>query len=188
MPKFGVLVPLADGLTNGRFLGTFGAVLEECGVESVYAVEHVVVGEDFTRLYAQAIGRQLPSGRKPTPAPDPLELLAYLAAVTETVKLGTAVVVAPLHSPAVLAKRAATVDRLSDGRMLLGLGNHMFSAAKSDLEADVVDRRGEQGCKFGRRRRGQIDRKPRQQSLEQLRLMPPQRMTLAAPEKGAACS
>jgi probable F420-dependent oxidoreductase len=54
--------------------------------------------------------------------PDPLELLAFAAAVTDRLMLGTCVVVAPLHSPAVLAKRAATVDLLSGGRMMLGLG------------------------------------------------------------------
>src|SRR5438270_2972798 len=123
MLKLGVMAPFAEGLiTYGPFLRDFGGVLEECGVESIYTVEHVVVGEEFMRLYAEAIGRALPSGRNRTPMPDPLELLAYLAAVTTTVNLGTAVVVAPLHSPAVLAKRAATVDRLSGGRMRLGLG------------------------------------------------------------------
>jgi probable F420-dependent oxidoreductase len=54
--------------------------------------------------------------------PDPLELLAFLAAASPTLTLGTAMVVAPLHAPAVLAKRAATVDRLSGGRLQLGLG------------------------------------------------------------------
>jgi probable F420-dependent oxidoreductase len=61
-------------------------------------------------------------GAPRTPMPDPLETLAFVAAVTTTLRLGTAVVVAPLHSPAVLAKRAATLDRLSDGRFTLGLG------------------------------------------------------------------
>jgi len=56
------------------------------------------------------------------PMPDPLELLAFLACASSTLRLGTAMVVAPLHSPAVLAKRVATVDRLSGGRVELGLG------------------------------------------------------------------
>ena len=56
------------------------------------------------------------------PMPDPLELLAFLACASSTLRLGTAIVVAPLHSPAVLAKRVATVDRLSGGRVELGLG------------------------------------------------------------------
>jgi probable F420-dependent oxidoreductase len=141
MLKLGVMAPFAEGLiTYGPFLRDFGALLEECGVESVYTVEHVVVGEEFMRLYAAAIGRELPSGRNRTPMPDPLELLAYFAAVTSTVKLGTAVVVAPLHSPAVLAKRVATVDRLSGGRMLLGLGIGWQEAEYAAVGASFHDR------------------------------------------------
>jgi probable F420-dependent oxidoreductase len=141
MLKLGVMAPFAEGLiTYGPFLGKFGAVLEECGVESVYTVEHVVVGEQFMQLYAQAIGKELPSGRNRTPMPDPLELLAYFAAVTETVKLGTAVVVAPLHSPAVLAKRVATVDRLSGGRMMLGLGIGWQEAEYAAVGASFKDK------------------------------------------------
>jgi probable F420-dependent oxidoreductase len=51
-----------------------------------------------------------------------LELVAYMAACTTELVFGTAVVVAPLHSPAVLAKRAATIDVLAGGRFRLGLG------------------------------------------------------------------
>jgi probable F420-dependent oxidoreductase len=54
--------------------------------------------------------------------PDPLELLAWLAAQSTSLLLGTAVLLAPLHSPVTLAKRAATVDVLSQGRLVLGLG------------------------------------------------------------------
>jgi probable F420-dependent oxidoreductase len=141
MLKLGIMAPFAEGLiTYGPFLRDFGAVLEEGGVESVYTVEHVVVGEEFMRLYSQAIGKELPSGRNRTPMPDPLELLAYFAAVTETVKLGTAVVVAPLHSPAVLAKRVATVDRLSGGRMLLGLGIGWQEAEYAAVGASFQDK------------------------------------------------
>jgi probable F420-dependent oxidoreductase len=49
-------------------------------------------------------------------------LLPALAAVTERVRIGTLVSPTSVHHPALLAKRASTVDRLSDGRMVLGLG------------------------------------------------------------------
>lgn len=51
-----------------------------------------------------------------------LSLLAYLAGLTSTIRLGTAVVVVPWHNPALLAEQAATVDLLSNGRLDLGLG------------------------------------------------------------------
>jgi probable F420-dependent oxidoreductase len=57
-----------------------------------------------------------------TVMPDPLDWLAFAACATRTVKLATGVLLLPLHSPVLLAKRVATIDVLSGGRMLLGVG------------------------------------------------------------------
>ena len=54
--------------------------------------------------------------------PDPLELLAFFAALTTKLRFGTAVVVAPAAQPGGVGQRAATLDRLSDRRFMLGLG------------------------------------------------------------------
>jgi probable F420-dependent oxidoreductase len=123
----GVLLPLAPGqITSGDFLREWVAVVEECGVESVWGVEHVVIANEYDPKYPYSESGQFPSGSGAVagarPMPDPLDTLAYLAAVSRTVKLGTSVVIAPLHSPAVLAKRVSTIDNLSGGRMVLGLG------------------------------------------------------------------
>ncbi|GIG23081.1 F420-dependent oxidoreductase [Cellulomonas chitinilytica] len=53
---------------------------------------------------------------------EPLVTLAYVAAVTQQVRLGTSVLVAPLRDPFVLAKQVATLHQLSTGRVVLGLG------------------------------------------------------------------
>jgi len=120
---FGVLAPFVDGLvTDGDFLKEFAATLEECGADSVWTVEHVVVAETYEPLYPYSADGRMPSGPGVAPMPDPLELLAFLACASSTLLLGTSVVVAPLHSPAVLAKRAATIERISGGRLRLGLG------------------------------------------------------------------
>jgi len=57
-----------------------------------------------------------------TVMPDPLEWLAFVAAGTSRLRLGTSVVIASQHSAAILAKRVATLDALSRGRVLLGVG------------------------------------------------------------------
>jgi probable F420-dependent oxidoreductase len=53
---------------------------------------------------------------------EPIETLAYIAAKTERIKLGTSIINAPFHSPLVLARRFATLDQFSDGRVIAGLG------------------------------------------------------------------
>jgi probable F420-dependent oxidoreductase len=121
--RIGVIAPFVDGLiTSGTFLSEYAGVLEECGVESVWTVEHVVVAETYESRYPYSASGRMAGQPGSVPMPDPLELLAFLACASSTLRLGTAIVVAPLHSPAVLAKRVATVDRLSGGRVELGLG------------------------------------------------------------------
>ena len=123
MTKLGLLLPYTDGMiTSPSFLRRWFRTVEDLGVESVWAVEHVVVADAYEPRYPYSPDGRMPSAAGLVPMPDPLELLAFAAAVTDRLVLGTCVVVAPLHSPTVLAKRAATLDRLTDGRFLLGLG------------------------------------------------------------------
>jgi probable F420-dependent oxidoreductase len=67
-----------------------------------------------------------PSGRMPGPEdseiPDPLIWLAHLSAATERIRLATGILILPQRNPVVLAKEVATLDRLSSGRVELGIG------------------------------------------------------------------
>ena len=137
------MAPCVDGLiTSGSFLQELAGVLDECGVESVWTVEHVVVAEQYDPRYPYSSDGRMGSRPGLVPMPDPLELLAFFAAASPTLRLGTAMVVAPLHSPTVLAKRAATIDRLSGGRLMLGLGIG-WQKEEYDAVGAAFDHRGD---------------------------------------------
>jgi probable F420-dependent oxidoreductase len=96
---------------------------QAAGFESLWAPEHVVVavGEGATPYGGSADGRMDRLWRRGG-IPDPLVWLAFVASQTSTIKLGTNVVILPEHQPAVIAKSVATLDALSGGRVLLGIG------------------------------------------------------------------
>jgi probable F420-dependent oxidoreductase len=134
--KFAVVAPVAAGVTaDPVWMGEFARHLEACGFESIVAVEHTVLVTQYTSVYPYD-----PSGRvELTPAgpvPDPLDLLAFLAGQTTTLGLATGVLVLPNHHPVVLAKRAATVDVLSGGRLRLCVG---VGWLREEVEACGVD-------------------------------------------------
>jgi probable F420-dependent oxidoreductase len=79
---------------------------------------HALWGTDFispTPMYG------IPDGEKPNWY-EPLIAIAYCAAQTKRIKLGTGLILAPFRDPVILAKQVATLDQFSKGRMLLGLG------------------------------------------------------------------
>ncbi|MDR3661657.1 MAG: LLM class F420-dependent oxidoreductase [Mycobacterium sp.] len=120
--KFAVVAPVATGVTaDPAWMTQFARHLEACGFESLVAVEHTVLMTQYSSVYPYAAsGRvEIPSD---CPVPDPLDLLAFLAGQTNTLGLATGVLVLPNHHPVVLAKRVATLDVLSGGRIRLAVG------------------------------------------------------------------
>ncbi|MFV0526334.1 MAG: LLM class F420-dependent oxidoreductase [Acidimicrobiales bacterium] len=86
---------------------------EAAGYESVWTGEHIVLPDP----------QAPPSPAAPeTPMVDTAASLAYLAGLTSTIRLGTGIIILPQRRPAVLAKSLASVDHLSGGRLIFGLG------------------------------------------------------------------
>ena len=94
---------------------------EASGFDSMWTFEHVVYPNEYVSPYPGS-----PDGRLPmppsTPIPDPLVWLSYIASATTTLRLGTGILILPERNPVVLAKELATLDRLSGGRLLFGIG------------------------------------------------------------------
>ncbi len=102
-PKFALAIPqvLSQSPVETSSLQAFLRRAEEMGYHSAWALE-------------QILGR--------APALEPVTLLSYAAAVTRTLRLGSAVLIASLRNPVQLAKSLATLDQLSGGRLIVGVG------------------------------------------------------------------
>lgn len=121
-PALGYIPPMTKGITDDPdYIIPLLEMLEEEEVESIWTVEHVVMADQYEPLYPYSADGRAPTAPD-TLMPDPLEWLAFAAARTEKIRLGTAVVIASQHSAAILAKRVATLDALSRGRVRLGVG------------------------------------------------------------------
>lgn len=95
---------------------------EQLGFESLWTVEHVVVPSGYESTYPYDRSGKMAGGAEEFDLPDPLIWLAYVAAVTERIKLGTGILILPQRNPLVVAKEIATLDAMSGGRVILGTG------------------------------------------------------------------
>ena len=118
--KFG-LIPVNIGVTSVEQMTGLAMLAESCGYESVWTFEHVIVPLDYDSKYPYNA-----EGKMGVPPDanfvDPLIALAHIAAQTTTLKLGTGVNILPQTNPLYMAKQAASLDFISQGRLLLGLG------------------------------------------------------------------
>lgn len=119
--KFGIAFANTGPFAQPATAVEFARAAEAAGFESLWTVEHVVVPSGYQSAYPYD-----PSGKMPGPddmdIPDPLIWLSYVASATSTIKLATGILILPQRNPVVLAKEVATLDQLSGGRMVLGIG------------------------------------------------------------------
>lgn len=130
--------PAYYGVDPDRIM-TYARHAEDCGFESLYLPEHVVLypGARFGAF-------ELPPS---LPYLDPLDCLSFVAAATERILLGTGVLLLPYHHPVILAKRLATIDVLSKGRMRLltvGLGTLPGEARAVGVDFGTRGRRADE--------------------------------------------
>ncbi|MGH9214328.1 MAG: LLM class F420-dependent oxidoreductase [Acidimicrobiales bacterium] len=107
--------------TSAAAARALGQAAEDAGIESLWTVEHVVVPQGYQSEYPYDRSGRMPGGED-SPIPDPLIWLSHLSAVTTTVKLATGILILPQRNPLVLAKACSTLDQLSGGRLILGVG------------------------------------------------------------------
>lgn len=112
---------------------------EELGFESLWTTEHIAVPAGYETTYPYSKTGRMPEGEA-APMPESLVWLAFMAAATTTIKLATGVLVVPQRNPIILAKTVATLDVLSGGRVILGVGSGWLQEEFDALGVSFVDR------------------------------------------------
>ena len=110
MVQIGVTIPNNWGVADPKQVLALGPEAEQMGYDSIWVMDHL-----FNTGY---IRERL----EDKPYYHPMAMLSYMSATTSRVILGTSVLVLPYHNPVELGKYAATLDQMSDGRVVLGVG------------------------------------------------------------------
>ena len=137
--KIGV-IPINIGVQAGEQIVQIAQLAESLGYESVWTFEHVIVPVDYESKYPYNDSGKM--GAPPeTNFVDPLIALTAVAASTSTIRLGTGVNILSQVNPIYIAKQAASLDFMSNGRFMLGVG---IGWLKEEFEALGVpfERRG----------------------------------------------
>ncbi|MEQ8860464.1 MAG: LLM class F420-dependent oxidoreductase [Pseudomonadales bacterium] len=115
------LIPVNIGIADPAQMIGLAQLAERVGFESVWTFEHVIVPVDYQSKYPYNDSGKM--GADPeTPFIDPLIALTAIAAATKTIRLGTGVNILSEVNPLLLAKQTASLDVISNGRFMLGVG------------------------------------------------------------------
>ena len=119
--QIGIMPPLFSPIATPDYLMAIGAAADRLGFSSIWAPEHVVLFDEYDSKYPYSDDGKLAVGRD-AGILDPFNVLAFLAAATKNVRLGTGIALVPQRNPVYTAKQVTTVDRLSNGRVDFGVG------------------------------------------------------------------
>jgi len=110
---------------NAAAIAETARAADELGFRALWTADHLLPppsGSQFGRVF------------------EPLVALAYAASITQRIRLGTSVIVLPMRNPFVVAKQVATLDALSNGRMILGIGVGWAAEEFANVHADFHTR------------------------------------------------
>jgi probable F420-dependent oxidoreductase len=119
--RVGIFIATVNPIATPEQLGALAGGAEEGGFSSLWVGEHAVLIDEYESRYPYADDGKIPLTGE-AGLLEPFDTLSFLAGVTSTVRLGTAVCLLPQRNPVYTAKQASTVDWLSEGRLDLGIG------------------------------------------------------------------
>jgi probable F420-dependent oxidoreductase len=139
--EYGCYVPANGPLATPENLTELAQSGERLGYDSVRVGDHIVIPTAIASRHPGSPGPGFP-GTESGDWLDSLTLLSFLAARTSTIKLLTSVIVLPLRAPVLAAKILATLDVLSNGRLIVGCGVGWMREEFEALGAPPFQRRG----------------------------------------------
>ena len=119
--KYGFTVPGRGPLASPDSLITIAKHAEELGYDSISMGDHILVPKNIDSTYPYTEGGEFP-GSATGSSMEQITALSFLAGATEKVRLATSVLIVPHRNPLVAAKALATLDLLSQGRLIVGIG------------------------------------------------------------------
>ncbi len=139
MSTLGLKIPTVGPLTLDPGLRVMASEAEASGASSVWVSDHIVMTERTESYYPYATGGKV-TWDPDAPFADSLTACTWLAACSTRISIGPAVLILPLRDPIQLAKTAATIDWLSGGRLLLGVGTGWYAEEFAALGRDFSTR------------------------------------------------
>ena len=137
--RFGVHLVAAGKMIEGESIARVARRAEELGYDSLWVSDHIIFPTQLQSAYPYSPDGKLPLD--PTnPLLEPFTVLSYAAAVTKTIKLGTSVIIVPYRDPLVTAKIVSSLDVLSGGRFIFGVGVGWLEEEFRALRQNLRDR------------------------------------------------
>src|SRR5262245_18517826 len=125
--KFGVWIPNCRHLATPDIIRASAVRAEQLGYDSVWVSDHVVVPEANVKNFGERVF-------------DPLTTLGVIAGATSRVRLGTTVLIVPYRNAVVTAKMVSSLDALSGGRVVLGIGAGWLPTESAMLGVPFAER------------------------------------------------
>src|SRR5687768_14767759 len=125
--KLGVWIPNCRHLATPQIIRSAAVRAEQLGYDSVWVSDHVVVPNANVVNFGETVF-------------DPLVTLGVIAGATSRVRLGTTVLIIPYRNPVVTAKMVSSLDALSGGRVVLGIGAGWMAAESAMLGVPFAER------------------------------------------------
>ncbi len=119
--KFGIMFANTGNFTQPEHAEALATAAEDVGIESLWTVEHVVVPKQYDSVYPYNRKGKLP-GSFDADVPDPIVWMSFVAGMTREIRFATGILILPQRHPFYVAKEFATLDQLSRGRAMMGVG------------------------------------------------------------------